>query len=242
MSNLSLLTPDPTPDSDRTRWATVTAIGPLRIRLDGETSQLPFTPTTLLNDLIVGDRVLVLLMTSPDRLRRSSRIIVVGKGQTTTTLLMPPIGVVWDFAGSTAPAGWAICDGAALNRTTEAPLFAVIGTTYGAGNGSTTFNIPNTNGRGIVGRDPGDGQFDVLGETGGAKTHTLSVSELPSHTHPQVVTAAIGGGSGVRTDYDSDFATASAFDQGVTTGTAGSGAAHNNLSPYIVMNKIIRVR
>jgi microcystin-dependent protein len=238
--NLTPLQPDPAPDSDRSRWATVTGIGPIRIKLDGESTPLPFTPTTLLNDLIVGDRVLVMLMTSPDRLRRARRVVILGKGQLTTTLILPPIGVVWDYAGATAPTGWAICDGSALSRTTEAPLFAVLGTTYGVGDGSTTFNIPNTKGRVVVGKDAGDGQFDTLGETGGAKTHTLVTGEMPVHTHPQVVTAAIGG-SGVRTDYDTDAAS-TAFDQGVSTLGAGGGGAHNNLQPYIVMNQIIRVR
>ena len=54
-----------------------------------------------------------------------------------------PVGVVQAFAGSTTPDGWLLCDGSAVSRTTYADLFAVIGTTYGAGNGSTTFNLPN---------------------------------------------------------------------------------------------------
>jgi microcystin-dependent protein len=78
-----------------------------------------------------------------------------------------------------------LCDGAAVNRTTYAALFTAIGTTYGAGNGTTTFNVPNLKGKVPVGIDSGDASFDALGETGGAKTHTLTSSEMPSHTHTQ---------------------------------------------------------
>jgi microcystin-dependent protein len=64
-------------------------------------------------------------------------------------------------------------------------LFAVIGTTYGAGDGSTTFTLPNMKGRVPVGYDSTQAEFDGLGETGGEKTHLLIVSEMPSHTHLQ---------------------------------------------------------
>ena len=78
--------------------------------------------------------------------------------------LVPAPGVVEMFAGATAPTGYLICDGAAISRTTYAALFAIIGTTYGAGNGSTTFNIPNLKGKVAVGRDASQTEFDVLGK------------------------------------------------------------------------------
>lgn len=87
----------------------------------------------------------------------------------------------WPVA--TPPPGWLLCDGAAISRTTYAALFAVIGTLYGAGDGSTTFNLPNMQGRVPVGQDTSQPEFDSLGEIGGAKTHTLSVAEMPSHGH-----------------------------------------------------------
>lgn len=96
-----------------------------------------------------------------------------------------PIGSVTQTARSTAPTGWLLCDGTAVSRTTYAGLFAAIGTTYGSGNGSTTFNLPNLKGRVPVGRDSGQTEFDVLGEASGSKTHTLSSGEMPSHTHVQ---------------------------------------------------------
>jgi microcystin-dependent protein len=64
-------------------------------------------------------------------------------------------------------------------------LFTAIGTTYGAGNGTTTFNLPNLKGKIPVGLDSTQTEFDALAETGGAKTHTLTSAEMPSHTHTQ---------------------------------------------------------
>jgi microcystin-dependent protein len=96
-----------------------------------------------------------------------------------------PAGSVTQFAGSTAPTGWLSCDGTTVSRTTYAALFSVIGTTYGSGDGSTTFALPNMKGRIPVGFDSTQAEFDGLGETGGAKTHTLTSAEMPSHTHTQ---------------------------------------------------------
>lgn len=96
-----------------------------------------------------------------------------------------PIASVLMTAASTAPSGYLLCDGTAVSRTTYAALFAIIGTTYGTGDGSTTFNVPNLKGRVPVGRDAGQTEFDTLAETGGTKTHTLTSAEMPSHTHVQ---------------------------------------------------------
>jgi microcystin-dependent protein len=75
--------------------------------------------------------------------------------------------------------------GQAVSRTTYSGLFALLGTSYGAGDGTTTFNIPDYRGRTLVGHDASQPEFDVLGETGGAKTHTLTTAQMPSHTHVQ---------------------------------------------------------
>ena len=104
-------------------------------------------------------------------------------GNTDSRLM--PSGSITQFAGSATPAGWLICDGAAVSRATYSALFAIVGTTYGAGDGSTTFNVPNLKGRVPVGLDSAQTEFDALGETGGAKTHTLTSAEMPSHTHVQ---------------------------------------------------------
>jgi microcystin-dependent protein len=94
-----------------------------------------------------------------------------------------PVGAITQFAGSTAPDGYLLCTGQSISTTTFASLFAVIGYTYG-GSGSN-FTIPNLQGRIPVGRDAAQAEFDVLGEAGGAKTHTLTTAEMPSHTHIQ---------------------------------------------------------
>jgi microcystin-dependent protein len=101
-----------------------------------------------------------------------------------------PTGVINMWPTTTAPTSWLLCDGTAVSRTTYAALFAVISTTYGTGDGSTTFNVPNLKGKVPVGRDSADVSFDTMGETGGAKTHTLSSSEsgVPAHGHANTAT------------------------------------------------------
>lgn len=83
------------------------------------------------------------------------------------------------FAGSVAPEGYLLCDGSAVSRTTYATLFEVIGTTYGAGDGSTTFNVPDLTGRVVIGVSG----THALASTGGSETVTLTTSELPAHSH-----------------------------------------------------------
>jgi len=145
-----------------------------------------------------------------------------------------PVGVILPFGGSSAPVGYLLCDGVEVSRTTYARLFAVIGTTYGAGDGSTTFNLPNLKGRLPVGLDAAQPEFDALGETGGEKTHTLTVEEIPSHTHEQADGAAATFGSGSASGSNGSAAPK------YTTGAAGGGQPHNNLPPYLVVNYIIK--
>ena len=98
------------------------------------------------------------------------------------TFLLVPTGSITAFAGSSSPDGWLICDGSSLLRSGYPTLFAVLGTTYGFVDG-THFNLPNMKGKMVVGLNSADGNFDALGETGGAKNVTLTTTELPSHTH-----------------------------------------------------------
>jgi microcystin-dependent protein len=90
-----------------------------------------------------------------------------------------PAGIVMPFAGSVAPQGYLLCDGSAVSRTDYADLFAAIGTTYGAGDGSSTFNVPDLSGRVVLGVS----QSHALGTTGGEATHVLTEQELPAHSH-----------------------------------------------------------
>jgi microcystin-dependent protein len=88
-------------------------------------------------------------------------------------------GFVQTYAGSSAPTGWLLCDGAAVSRTTYANLFAVVMTTYGVGDGVTTFNLPDLRGRFVLGK-AASGTGSTLGSTGGSIDHTHTG---PSHTH-----------------------------------------------------------
>ena len=169
-----------------------------------------------------------------------------------------PVGSISLFAGTTAPNGWLICDGSAVSRTTYANLFSVIGTTYGSGDGSTTFNIPNLKGKVPVGLDSSDTSFDTIGETGGEKAHTLTNNELPTikgsfstsdnvlvNTLPSATvydaTGVFTKGSRPQTQVDATGVHV-ATNQGVYNKinmSFGNDQAHNNLQPYIVMNYII---
>jgi microcystin-dependent protein len=97
-----------------------------------------------------------------------------------------PVGTVISTALADTVAGWLLCDGSNVSRTTYAGLFTAIGTTYGSGDGSSTFGIPNLKGRIPVGKDTSQTEFDTLGETGGSKTHThtnSSTGTAGAHTH-----------------------------------------------------------
>lgn len=102
---------------------------------------------------------------------------------------LQPAGEVKFFAGTVTPAGWLACDGAAVSRATYARLFATIGTLFGVGDGSTTFNVPDLKGRVIVGQNPADvsGDFDPIGKIGGTKTVPGAAHQhnLAAHTHEQ---------------------------------------------------------
>jgi microcystin-dependent protein len=116
-------------------------------------------------------------------------IFKIGNGTSTWTALretaggpasVNPSGVISQFAGSTAPTGYLLCQGQSISTTTYSNLFAAIGYTYG-GSGSS-FIVPNLQNRIPVGKGP-DTEFDTLGETGGAKTNTLTTANMAAHTH-----------------------------------------------------------
>jgi microcystin-dependent protein len=97
-----------------------------------------------------------------------------------------PAGVVEMYAGSTIPNGWLLCDGRStgISRTTYADLFAAIGTTYGSGDGSTTFNLPDMRSRMPIGVGTGTGLTNrTLGGSSGVETRTIAESNLPTHSH-----------------------------------------------------------
>lgn len=146
-----------------------------------------------------------------------------------------PVGAIMPYGGDSDPAYWLICDGRAVSRTAYAELFAIIGTTYGMGDGSTTFNIPDLRGRVAVGHNTTYG----LGTSGGEETHTLSVSEMPSHTHALYYYNASGNKPfGYNYQNKGDQSGEVTSSGGIVN--TGGGQAHNNMQPYLVTNYIIK--
>jgi microcystin-dependent protein len=110
------------------------------------------------------------------------------------TAALVPSGTVVQTAATAAPTGWLLADGSAVPRTTYAALFAAIGTTHGAGDGSTTFNLPDTKGRVLV--HPNGATFGAIGSKGGEETHALSVAELAVHDHGSTSSVSAGTPTG----------------------------------------------
>ena len=161
-----------------------------------------------------------------------------------------PVGTINMYAGGVGdvPNGWLLCNGDAVSRTTYAQLFAVLDTEYGVGDGSTTFNVPDfvtTN------KFPRAATNDAgRGSTGGESTHTLSTSEMPSHTHGVNDSGHTHGGGasavtasayfGVNNDVRSQANTSSAT-TGISNQNTGGGGAHENKPPYLDVHFIIAV-
>lgn len=190
--------------------------------------------------------------------------IIAGDLASSVTEQFVPAGMMAPYAGATAPTGWLLCFGQAVSRTTYAALFAVLSTTYGSGDGSTTFNLPDLRGRVIAGQDDMGGTSanrltgltdgvngDILGGTGGLQSNTLTEAQMPAHKH--------ASGNLYKTNFDvgvygstttgvpgtADWAHDAGF--GSTNGTwqpwtqtVGSSAAHNNVQPTIVLNYIVK--
>lgn len=149
----------------------------------------------------------------------------------------PPTGTGALWFTSSPPSGWLICDGSAVSRTTYATLFTILGTTFGAGDGSTTFNLPDFRQRVPVGLDASDSRFNAIAKTGGETDHTLTVAEMPSHTHTENAPTSASSGA-VR--FGTDTNASGNVDSTLVTGSTGGGGTHNNLQPFLVVNYIIK--
>ena len=156
-----------------------------------------------------------------------------------------PVACVLPYAAPTAPTGWLLCSGQAVSRTTYSTLFAAIGTAFGSGDGTTTFNVPDLRGRFPLGKDDMGGSAanrvtsasaDTIGLGSGSESHTLTTDEIPAHTHscPTDTYYDDTGGSSYNTG--SNYIKTGSK----STGSAGGGTAHNNMSPYQTFNYIIK--
>lgn len=159
-----------------------------------------------------------------------------------------PIGGMTPYVGATAPSGWLICNGQAVSRTEYAALFAVIGTAAGAGNGSTTFNIPDMRDRTVVGIST-TAPRNVRGAVSGSATVVLTANQIPSHTHNVVVSNSQGrhlklyasnaaSGSQWMIGSNDDSGSADRFIAAAT----GGGQAHDNMMPNVAFHYIIRAK
>ena len=154
-----------------------------------------------------------------------------------------PIGGILPYPSSTAPTNWLICDGRAVSRSDYSELFAVIGTTYGSGDGSTTFNLPNLKGRVPVGKDSSQTEFDTIGETGGSK-YIQDHYHIGTGIADVTLTAWSDSGSGNVFDMASLFKSGQVNNNRFTSGTVAGYEKGNsgNLQPYIVTNYIIKAK
>lgn len=163
------------------------------------------------------------------------------------------IGEIRMWTSATAPDKWLICDGDTISRTTYADLFDVIGTSYGGGDGSTTFAIPDFKGRSPLGagESAATGHTNhTLGQKAGEETHVLSSGELAAHAHTfskasattTIKYSAKRGTGSENTPYNNG--TGSTTNWATTTlsltlNNTGSNTAHNTMHPYCAVNFII---
>ena len=170
-----------------------------------------------------------------------------------------PTGAMMDFAGTSAPAGWLLCDGTSYPTASYPDLFSTIGYTWGGA--GANFNVPDMRRRvGMGSGGSGTGTIgNAVGNTGGEETHTLTTPEIPSHTHTASVTdpghvhlefqALVGGGALKSPDPRTDISVFEATDTNtgssvtgisVTNANTGGGGAHNNVQPSAIVLKIIK--
>ena len=159
----------------------------------------------------------------------------------------PYVGEIRMFAGNFAPAGWAFCEGQSLPISENEVLFQLIGTTYG-GDGESTFNLPNLASRVPIHLGAGpDGTTYQIGEMAGTEQETLTVQQLPTHTHPLTASSNAAQESAPGGNVLAQSTVADMFIQDSPDGAlaassvqpAGGSQPHENTQPFLCINFII---
>jgi microcystin-dependent protein len=158
-------------------------------------------------------------------------------------MAQPYIGEIRMFAGNFAPAGWLFCEGQLLPISENEALFNLIGTTYG-GDGESTFALPDLRGRIPIHQ----GNGFILAETGGAEEITLTVNQIPTHSHPLLASMNPGVSSNAQNNANSSSASILLYIEGQApdtnlrpsvVGTVGGSQPHTNFQPYLCVDFII---
>lgn len=164
----------------------------------------------------------------------------------------PYVGEIRLFAGNYAPIGWALCDGSIMSIQQHSVLFAVIGNQYG-GDGHTTFALPNLLGKAPMGQGTGPGLTPrALAAEVGEKTQTLTLDQIPHHTHTPNGTSvssnatalsdptnSIWGSEGITAPFKPYSSNANVYMNALALDSVGGDAAHNNMQPFLSLNFII---
>jgi len=159
-------------------------------------------------------------------------------------MAQPYVGEIRMFAGNFAPAGWMFCEGQLLPISGNETLFTLIGTTYG-GDGETTFALPDLRGRVPLGQ----GNGFVLAETGGAEEITLTVNQIPAHSHPLQGSTSTAAAFSPANNVGARVTVAGVFPYGTdmplqplspqALAPTGGSQPHNNFQPYLCIDFII---
>ena len=253
-------------------WATISQIGSSAIvnpwvlsgnnvyNNTGNVGIGTLTPTATLD--VTGNTNVSGILTAggnafPNSLGVSGQALTTNGSGTASWNPVPPVGVISAFAGSTAPIGYLLCDGSAVSRTTYSALYAIIGTTFGTGNGSTTFNLPDLRSKMIVGVGQGSGLTNrTLASTGGIESKTLSISEMPSHNHTITDPGHTHSQTTVNDDFNNSggnppgftadgagsrtWTNISSNTTGITINSTGGGTAFSVMNPFLALNYIIK--
>lgn len=216
----------------------------------------PAVPALGVTDTPTIDMTLTGAGTTASPWNVSSAVLAVPVGLLTGPGTIPPAllpaatsgripGEVIAYAGATTPSGWLLCNGGAVSRTTYSDLFTAIGTTYGVGDGSTTFNLPNLAGRTAIGQNA----TYPLGTAGGAETHTHTLTGPTAYAKIALTTNAgqpiindrpnVPSWTGTHIQ-GSAAATAATASTGTGTSLGGSTDAGSTMQPYLALRYIIK--